>query len=62
MLHVGFLGELASLCLDGCVCDMGGAPGPEMRIWGAMWVPGLASRKQNGFHLFLPLWPGSVMQ
>lgn len=39
-----------------------GAPGLEMGIWGAVGVHGLASREQNGFHPYLPPWPGTIVQ
>lgn len=46
----GIPGEMASICLDGWVCDSGDtwARGGDL---GTLWVHRLASREQNGFRL-----------
>lgn len=44
---------------DGAVTQ--GTSGLEVGVWDTLWVHGLASREQNGFHLSLPAWPDTVV-
>lgn len=65
VLHVWFLGGYSGRGGQPCLDQMSmtqGTPELEMRIWGVLWVPGLAHREQNGFHPYLPPWPGTIVQ